>query len=268
MLGQVAMDEDVVARNLVCSFNPAINNPNARVRKTGPAFVFTARYPARAILDVLPKERYRSFQRRRFLSDLRSHSFQSGQHLFKCLRRALSSTYRRPFAAIFLVNICILLALLARPHLYLTLSTTSLATCANLLVAVLARQEHVINLLFESSCAIPLLTPLRFRRCLAKVYCYGGLHSGCAVAAVAWYLVFSFLTAQNLVNGLLLRPWLPLVTFMNALLLLVILAIAYPKLRSRVHNWFEAIHCFAGWTANVLFWVQTVFMADETRRRD
>lgn len=58
----------------------------------------------------------------------------------------------------------------------------------NLTAAVLIRQQYVINLLFRLATSVPKSAPLAVRRRLAKVYHFGGIHVGAAVAAVGWFL--------------------------------------------------------------------------------
>lgn len=62
---------------------------------------------------------------------------------------------------------------------------------ANLTVAVLIRQQYVINLLFRIATSASRSVPLAIRRHLAKVYHFGGVHVGSAVAAVIWFLAGS-----------------------------------------------------------------------------
>jgi hypothetical protein len=60
---------------------------------------------------------------------------------------------------------------------------------ANLAVAVLARQQYVINALAWLVTRPPTSWPLRLRWALGKYYHFGGVHVGSAVAGTAWYLI-------------------------------------------------------------------------------
>ncbi|KAI6558354.1 hypothetical protein MCOR04_010001, partial [Pyricularia oryzae] len=41
----------------------------------------------------------------------------------------------------------------------------------------------------------------------------------------------------------------------------LILVFAHPKVRATIHNWFEGVHRFLGWTVVVFFWAQTLLIA-------
>ena len=109
---------------------------------------------------------------------------------------------------------------------------------ANLALAVLIRQQYVINLLFRLASSVPTHWPLRIRWTMGKVYHFGGLHVGASVCATAW---FPF-TAPSLV-----------LTWVILALLLTMIVLALPVLRARQHNWFERAHRFGGWSVLALF---------------
>ncbi|MGF1865868.1 hypothetical protein L4D15_11450 [Enterovibrio norvegicus] len=52
---------------------------------------------------------------------------------------------------------------------------------ANVFIAVIIRQQYVINLLFWLATRAPTTWPLSIRWHLGKIYHHGGLHSGCAI---------------------------------------------------------------------------------------
>lgn len=126
------------------------------------------------------------------------------------------------------------------------------AASINLVVAVIGRQEHVINGLFLLSSSLPHSSPLWLRHRLAKVYNYGGLHSGCGVAAACWYLSFTILfsisTFEDHGRKIVKAIVLIVLTYSALLIIAVILVFAYPSVRARRHDQFEATHRFAGWT--------------------
>ena len=129
------------------------------------------------------------------------------------------------------------------------------AAVVNLSVAILIRQQHVINLLFALATAAPTSWPLPVRRVLGKVYHFGGIHVGGAVAGTAWFLalvvaaVGAFGPARLAAAGAL------------AVLLVVIVITALPRLRAAAHDRFERVHRLGGWAALALFWVLTVWPA-------
>ncbi len=188
-----------------------------------------------------------------------------GNRIYRFLRWNFFSAYRRLFTMVFVANISVLVALLVRPgsgpDRGLTLQGTINATSANLLLSILMRQEHVVNLLFLLSSSLRPATPLRMRRWLAKIYSYGGLHSGCGVAAVVWYLAFACLVTKHLVIEPYIEPAIAAITYIILCLFALIVAFAHPTLRARLHDYFETTHRFAGWTVVILFWVQVVLTA-------
>ncbi|WP_184037259.1 hypothetical protein [Chitinivorax tropicus] len=132
----------------------------------------------------------------------------------------------------------------------------------NLSMAILVRQQHVVNLLFWLATRAPTSWPLRIRWHLGKVYHFGGLHSAGAVAGVLWFAVFvgslvveygrsaaTFSGLTLLSGGLLL----------HVLLLLVMMAL--PGMRARFHDLFERTHRFGGWSALVLLWLHSLSLA-------
>jgi hypothetical protein len=115
---------------------------------------------------------------------------------------------------------------------------------ANLTLAALIRQQHVINLLFRAATSAPTTWPLRVRWTLGKVYHFGGLHVGAALCATAWFAVLAWALADPL-------TW----TILGLLVAMVVFAL--PNLRARRHDVFERVHRFAGWTVLVLFAVHS-----------
>jgi hypothetical protein len=130
--------------------------------------------------------------------------------------------------------------------------TLAHAALANLALAVLVRQQYVINLFFRLATSAPTSWPLRVRWTLGKVYHFGGLHVGGALAGSAWFLTLTLRTAD--------RPR-AVVGWTLVALLAVIVATALPPFRARHHDLFERIHRFGGWSALALFWTHTLLSA-------
>ncbi|SNX58266.1 hypothetical protein SAMN06272735_2755 [Streptomyces sp. TLI_55] len=152
--------------------------------------------------------------------------------------------YNRLWALVLLANGILLWASWAP-----STRTMGHAALANLALAVLARQQYVINLLFRLATWAPTSWPLKVRWTLGKVYHFGGLHVGGALAGTAWFLaatIGTHNTRQATVGWTLLA------------LLAFIIATALPPFRSRHHDHFEKIHRFGGWTALALFWTHTL----------
>jgi len=127
--------------------------------------------------------------------------------------------------------------------------TAGHAALANLTLAVLARQQYVINLFFRLATWAPTSWPLKVRWTLGKVYHFGGLHVGGALAGTAWFLAATIST-HNTRRATVGWTLLALLAF--------IIATALPPFRSRHHDHFEKIHRFGGWTALALFWTHTL----------
>ncbi|KAK3369930.1 hypothetical protein B0H63DRAFT_485788 [Podospora didyma] len=184
------------------------------------------------------------------------------------MRWNFGSVYRRIFCLAFLANAAVLCYLVARwlaKGDVLTAKQASLAVTANILAAIVVRNEHIVNALFWtfSGAWVAEKLPLWARRLLAKVYSYGGIHSSGAVCGTLWYIVFLVLLTRELVgkSSTILRSYIFFVSYFIILLLCTMLATAHPHLRRVMHNWFEGIHRWMGWLAVVLFWVQAVLVA-------
>lgn len=172
------------------------------------------------------------------------------------------SYYNRLAILVLMSNATVLLAVDLKA---ITLAMLSDLVLINLSVAILIRQQYVINALFWLATRVPPCWPLWVRRRAAKVFHFGGLHSGAALAATAWFAAlvcvqmsgFAQLPGSESSTGL----WLS-VALLGLLLLMVVMAL--PPIRSRFHNGFERVHRFAGWSALLLFWWQTVLMATQS----
>ncbi|MEU1551427.1 hypothetical protein ABZ517_01695 [Streptomyces scabiei] len=156
--------------------------------------------------------------------------------------------YNRLAALVILANI-VLLAASWVPDA----ETVGHASLANLALAVVVRQQYVVNLFFRLATWAPTSWPLKARWTLGKVYHFGGLHVGGALAGAAWFLAGAVASA---VDGA--DPALMAVSWTLVALLAVIVATALPPFRSRFHDRFEKIHRFGGWSALALFWTHTL----------
>ena len=175
---------------------------------------------------------------------------------------AFFSSYRKLFAVIFIGNLVALIVLVALYHGLPPGTSAGTATSVNLMIAFLFRQENFVNLVHGVIIRAPHSLPLSVRRRLAKVYHYGGFHSGCAMAAVVWYFLYVALATREFTQR---RTKFTTVNMATAYVLILmfsaILVGAHPRFRARFHDHFEAVHRFAGWTALGAFWIQTVFAA-------
>ncbi|KAK6354324.1 hypothetical protein TWF730_008731 [Orbilia blumenaviensis] len=192
-------------------------------------------------------------------------------YIWPKLRHGFLSAYRKLFSLIFLGNLAGLLYVALAFSGPGRLTHLSTAVSTNLLVAVLIRQDFVVNAIFSFFALTPQWFPLRVRRWIAKVYEYGGVHSGAAIAATMWYILLTVEVTRTYaralhnrapashMNALLLLTWTPLI------ILLLILVFTIPGLRRRFHDQFEVSHRFGGWLAILIIWVQAIVMADAMR---
>ncbi len=131
----------------------------------------------------------------------------------------------------------------------------------NLTIAVLVRQQYVINFLFWLATRAPTSWPLSIRWHLGKIYHHGGLHSGSAIAATAWFTIFAGSVAYSYQYDLTSISSLTIgVSYVILALLILLVFMALPSIRKKYHNAFEKTHRFGGWSLLTLFWVQTFLL--------
>ena len=186
------------------------------------------------------------------------------RRIWRRLRHNLLSVYQRLFSLVFIGNMVafvIELALYRHSNPFgPPLGHVATAASANILAAILIRQEYVINALYTFFCWTPLWMPLRLRRVIAKFYHFGGVHSGCATSATVWFILYTALVTKQQADGTLDQPAVMVITYLLLVLFVSICLFAIPKFRIVSHNTFEAIHRFAGWIAVALFWVEILLV--------
>ncbi|KAL9046098.1 MAG: hypothetical protein Q9214_000979 [Letrouitia sp. 1 TL-2023] len=181
------------------------------------------------------------------------------RRIWRRMRHNLLTVYQRLFAICFTANMIAFIVLMVK-HRHSkpfgpSRGDVATAAATNILAAFLIRQENVINTLYAICCSTPWWFPLRIRRMVAKLYHFGGVHSGCAVSATVWFILFTALVTKDFASGNFNQPAVLTVTYILLTLLLAVCLFAIPKFRIFSHNTFEAVHRFAGWTAVGLFWV-------------
>jgi hypothetical protein len=177
---------------------------------------------------------------------------------FAWSRYAMASVYRRLFSLVFLGNLAAFIWIMIKERRTLDLVD---AVAANLLAVGLARQPLVVNLLFIIFGSIPRCAPMWLRTRCAKVYCYGGLHSGAGIASLFWYVGFVVLLTIQYIqeqSGTLstksASPAIVAISYVILALLLAIIVAAFPKIRFMLHDYFEFTHRFCGWAVVAFFW--------------
>ncbi|KAJ6584991.1 nonribosomal peptide synthetase 12 [Mycena capillaripes] len=181
------------------------------------------------------------------------------------LRHQIFSLYRRLFGVVFVTNMAIFLAILIRGGA--SAQRLGMITLANLFVAILMRQDYVVNVFFNILCAVPTSWPLAIRRVCARVYHIGGLHSGCATSGVVWLVLLCAQATKEAVQGDGVHASVATVAISYSILLLLlgIVTFAHPALRSKRHDHFERVHRYFGWTAIILVWSQVVILTNDYR---
>ena len=135
------------------------------------------------------------------------------------------------------------------------------ATSANVFVAILVRQEDLINAAFGLVAKTPASLPLWARKFTADFHHYGGLHIGCAVSSLMWYCFFIAINTLSTISDIShgkMTGWLWADIFTCYAFLAFILFIcitSHPILRVKFHNTFEHTHRFGGWAALLVLWV-------------
>ncbi|KAF6845514.1 nonribosomal peptide synthetase 12 [Colletotrichum musicola] len=191
----------------------------------------------------------------------------NGFHGWRWIRHRGLNAYRKLFGVIFVANLAVFALLLwnARDAGFsLPLNHLATAVSANLLGAVLLRQDYVVNFLFWACSRVPTSFPLAIRRHFARVYHNGGVHSGCAVSATVWWVIFTGAATGNFLASETIYPVSIVtltLTYLILLLLLGILVMAYPTIRAKMHDQFEWTHRFAGWSALALVWAHVIATA-------
>lgn len=186
------------------------------------------------------------------------------RRIWRRLRHNLFSVYQRLFTLVFIGNmIAFIIEVVMHRHskpFGPPLGNVATAGTANILGAILIRQEIVINGLYTIFCSTPLWMPLRIRCMLAKLYHFGGVHSGCAISATVWFMLYTALVTEQQADGELDQLAVVVIAYILLVGLLAICLFAIPNFRLFSHNTFEAVHRFAGWSAVALFWVEIVLV--------
>ncbi|KAF4333619.1 non-ribosomal peptide synthetase [Fusarium beomiforme] len=182
------------------------------------------------------------------------------------LRHRIFIVYRTLFSLIGMLNLVALICVVA---LQLKSEWLGIITAINLVIAVLVRQDTVINMLYTVFCSLPKHLPLGIRKRCAKIYHLGGVHSGAGVCATAWLVIST--VRETICNagfceghaiGSLVTQ---VVSWVLCGLLCSMVATAWPSFRKQYHNFFERFHRFAGWTSLGLFWARTILTINDSR---
>lgn len=186
------------------------------------------------------------------------------EKVFHYLRYRLLDIYKRLFTAVVLSNLAVITWFIIK-HTEPTLANvalTAIPVAVNLFVSTLFRTEYFVNLLFESVLWVPVSVPFFVRRRLAKIYQFGGVHSGAGIGCTAWAVFFCIQITRASLGDQPIGAGAMAITFAIVLLLLFVVTAAQPAFRQLQHNSFEAIHRFCGWGALILFWVLVIVLSN------
>jgi hypothetical protein len=176
--------------------------------------------------------------------------------------------YHRLIALVVIVNLALLGFGLTQWQWWtaesINLTALSNLVVANIGLAIVIRQQYVINLLFKMATSVPTSWPLGIRALAGKVYHFGGIHVGGAIVGMLWFGAFVGSLVYSWANGLAGVSVATMgVTAVLLLLLVAIIALSVPPFRAKYHDQFELMHRFGGWAALLLFWVQTVLFTQD-----
>ncbi|SJL05089.1 related to integral membrane protein TmpA [Armillaria ostoyae] len=165
------------------------------------------------------------------------------------LRLQIFTVYRRLFSVAFIINMAIFISYAVREY-----SSRKVAevTVANLFIAVVMRQDYVINAIFYALSSVPQSWPFFIRSWAARAYHHGGVHSGTAISGVIWLVLFAVQVTKELVNGAGVSAATVAITYVILTFLVILVALAHPSFRIEHHDVFERVHRFMGWTATAL----------------
>src|SRR4051794_20889485 len=155
--------------------------------------------------------------------------------------------YYRLTAGILLVNAVILVVQLAGGDWRLSdgsaLEGISALVLVNLAVAVVIRQQQVLNVLFGLAGRGRTTWPMWLRWSISKVHHVGGIHVGAAIAGTLWLWAFAVVATVARARD---PAFATLTTVVLAEILAVLTAVvvfgAAPVVRARAHNVFELTH--------------------------
>ena len=170
---------------------------------------------------------------------------------------------------IFTANLVTFVTFIAKAKGTPIASDIASASSANLMVAILFRQENFVNLCYEIAVSVPHSFPVSIRRRLAKVFHYGGAHSGSGTAAVVWFILYTAVSTKDYIQAPNKDALATLVmSYLLLTMFVFILGAAHPRFRVMFHDYFEAVHRFSGWTALIVFWIHNGLAARDSAKQE
>ncbi|HEX6695405.1 MAG TPA: hypothetical protein VF080_01360, partial [Solirubrobacteraceae bacterium] len=181
----------------------------------------------------------------------------------RALKHPRAMPYHRLIVAVLLVNLALLCHHLQRGDWRIddgsALSALAGLTLVNLAVAVLIRQQTVLNALFGLAGRGSRSWPLWLRWSISKVHHVGGIHAGAALAGTGWLCALAVVTTiTEARHPASVSTATMVLCYCLVALALIVVVCAAPVVRARAHNVFETTHRFGGWTAIGLFWALSI----------
>lgn len=205
--------------------------------------------------------------------DLEAQPTEPRRKRFAHFRYVMFTVYRRLFTIVFCANLAVFLYVMISDRQLLALVN---ATAVNLVACGLARHPMMVNAIYRAVCSIPRTAPLSLRRRCAKSAHYGGVHSGCGTASLVWYIGFVAVVSQTYWTnspistvtdaGFSAAPIA--IAYIILVLLFVMVIVAYPTFRRRMHDYFELTHRFTSWLILALFVALVMVFAHEVGRAE
>lgn len=182
------------------------------------------------------------------------------------IRYDFFTVYRRLFALVFTANLIAIIIVASRGR-RTGVGHAAIGVGSNIFACVLARHDHLINIVVSTIRFVPHSWPLAIRKRLGKIYCHAGIHSGCGASAAAWYIYFAVMVAiQPVTHNQGVQIAVYTSTAIQCLLLLSMVGMAHPYVRGRYHNIWELSHRYLGYTITALVWVQTILLSSTSHR--
>lgn len=177
---------------------------------------------------------------------------------YRILRHPLAMPYHRLAVFVVALNLYVFIAVKPADAIDLVIG--------NFAVAILIRQQLVINALFFAATSLPVTWPLALRWACGKVYHFGGIHVGCFLSGSLWLLLYASNLAQK--PGPMKPPFLEPLVWIHLAILITVMLVALPKFRMRYHNLFEVVARFGNWISLALFGLQTLLLNQHQNEGD
>jgi hypothetical protein len=108
--------------------------------------------------------------------------------IVRLLRHQIFKTYWRLFGFVFFINFWIFIAAAAEGWNALKISK---GVFGNLFLAVIVRQDYLVDALFGLVSRVPSYWPMWVRKIAADIHQVEGIHAGAAASSTLWFLLYT-----------------------------------------------------------------------------